>query len=239
MNIRGVMLAVSVAALAGACVPKEQVSFNAGPQQQAIIRDGQQSIVSKKKNSTVIVRLASRGVARGGRPVFVLAIQNNGKVPSDFRVTSVSAVQLENGTPSRQIAVVPYEKLVSEEQTRQVVAALAVGLAAAGNNISAQNASRYGNGNYSPIAGAINGARADAQNAAMIQDTAAQGQINMVALERNVLKDNTVMPTEWVGGQLHLEPPQSEGQGPKTYVISVPVGDDIHEITVSQGGAAA
>lgn len=238
MKMRAVMLAVSMAALAGACVPREQVSFNAGPQQQAIMRDGQQSIVSRKKGSTVIVRLASRGVARGGRPVFVMAIQNNGKTPSDFRVATVSAVQLQNGASLRAIPVVPYEKLVSEEQTRQVVAALVVGVAAAGNSINAQNASYYGNGRYSPIAGALNGARADAQNAAMVEDTVAQGQVNMVALEKNVLKDNTVMPSEWVGGQLHLEPPQSEGQGIKTYVISVPVGDDIHEITVSQGGAA-
>ena len=237
MTMRGVVLAMSVAAVAGACVPREQVSFNAGPQQQTVIRDGQNTIVSRKKNSTVMVRLASRDVARGQRPVFVLALQNGSKTPSDFRVSSVSAIQLQNGAASRPIAVVPYEKLVSEERTRQVISAVAVGLAAAGNNINAQNASYNSYGRYSPIAGAINGARADAQNASMIQDAAATGQINMAALEQNVLKDNTLMPSEWVGGQLHLEPPQSENAGPKSYVITVPVGDELHEIAVTQGSA--
>lgn len=230
--------AVAVSAITlslAACVPTERVAFTAGPQQQAVVRDGRNTIMSKRKNSTVIVSPASREIARGARPVFVVALQNNGKIPSDFRVTNVTVVQIQNGAPSRPMPVVPYETLVSEERTRQVVGALLVGVAAAGNSYAAQNASYTRGGRYSPIAGAINGARADAQNSAMIEDTVAAGQLNLAALEQNVVKDNTLLPNEWVGGQLHIEPPQGGTEGPKTYVITVPVGDEIHEITVSQG----
>lgn len=223
-----------VAMLTVACGPTERVSFNAGPQQQAVVRDGRNTIMSKKRNSTVVISPASRELASGTRPVFVVGIQNNGKTPQDFRVTNVSAMQLQAGTPSRPMAVVPYEKLVSEERTRQVVGAVLAVAAAGANSYAAQSASYTRSGRYSPLAGAINGARADAQNAELIGATVANGELNLAALEQNVIKDNTVMPAEWVGGQLHIEPPASDVAGPKTYVITVPVGEEVHEITVTQ-----
>ena len=91
--------------------------------------------MSKRKNSTVIVSPASREIAQGSRPIFVLGLQNGSKQPSEFRVVKVSVVQMQNGAPARPMPVVPYEKLVSEERTRQVVSALLVGAAAAGNSI--------------------------------------------------------------------------------------------------------
>jgi hypothetical protein len=235
MNIKMYLAGVLLATMAAGCIPKEKVAFNAGPQQQSVVRDGRNAVISKKKNSTVIVTSASREIASGSRPVFVVGIQNNGKIPSDFRVVNVSATQIQDGAPAKSMTVVPYEQLVSEERTRQVLSAILVGAAAAGNAYAAQNASYTSSGRYSPIAGAINGARADAQNAAMIGDTVAAGQLNLAALEQNVIKDNTVMPAEWVGGQLHIEPPAGAANAAKAYVITVPVGDDIHEITVNQG----
>lgn len=233
---RGIVSVIAIAVTFGGCVPTEKVAFNAGPQQQTIVRDGRNAILSKKKNSTVVVSPASREIARGSRPIFVVGIQNNGKIPGDFRVSQVAVVQLQNGAPARAMPVVTYDQLASEERTRQVVGAILVGVAAAGNSYAAQNSSYTRSGHYSPIAGAINGARADAQNAALVDGAVASGQMNLAALEQNVIKDNTLLPGEWVGGQLHIEPPQSEATGtPKTYVITVPVGDEIHEITVSQG----
>jgi hypothetical protein len=38
----------------------------------------------------------------------------------------------------------------------------------------------------------------------MISATLAQGQANLATLERSAIKDNTLMPGEWYGGQLHL-----------------------------------
>jgi hypothetical protein len=43
-----------------------------------------------------------------------------------------------------------------------------------------------------------------------------------------------MMPREWYGGQLHIQPLVNEGEGPKTYTIAVLVGNDRHEIDVNQ-----
>jgi hypothetical protein len=61
----------------------------------------------------------------------------------------------------------------------------------------------------------------------------------MARLEQDVIKDNTLLPGEWYGGQLHIQPLISE-QGPtKLYSIVVRVGADRHEFQISQGGAGA
>jgi len=87
---------------------------------------------------------------------------------------------------------------------------------------------------YSPAAASIVQSNANAQNAELISATIECGQANMATLERAVLKDNTLMPGEWYGGQLHIAPLVSQ-DGPKTYTISVAVGSDRHEIQISQG----
>jgi hypothetical protein len=52
----------------------------------------------------------------------------------------------------------------------------------------------------------------------MIASTIQQGQLNLATLERAVIKDNTLMPGEWYGGQLHLQPPESgSSNAAKTY----------------------
>jgi hypothetical protein len=75
------------------------------------------------------------------------------------------------------------------------------------------------------------------QNEAMIAATVETGQRNMAVLEQSVIKDNTLMPGEWYGGQLHLAPPTDQGGGPKTYTIVITVGTERHVIDVSQGPA--
>lgn len=108
------------------------------------------------------------------------------------------------------------------------------------------NASRAGYGTYttpsgrsgtfySPTATAIAQNTAAAQNDAMISATIEQGQANMAALEQTVIKDNTLMPGEWYGGQLHLSPPTNPPSGnSKNYTIVIHVGGDRHVIDVSQ-----
>ncbi|MCX7310197.1 MAG: hypothetical protein NTV56_00350, partial [Alphaproteobacteria bacterium] len=61
-----------------------------------------------------------------------------------------------------------------------------------------------------------------------------RGQQNMAALEQGIIKDNTLMPGEWYGGKLVLQPLSSEGDGPKSYSIALLVGSDRHEIDISQ-----
>ena len=57
---------------------------------------------------------------------------------------------------------------------------------------------------YSPTAAAIAQGNAAAQNDAMFAATIERGQQNMAQLEQAVIKDNTLMPGEWYGGQLHI-----------------------------------
>lgn len=115
---------------------------------------------------------------------------------------------------------------------RQVANAILVGVAGAAN---AYSASRAGYGSYttpsgrsgtfySPTANAIAQNNAAAQNEAMFAATVERGQQNMVQLEQSVIKDDTLMPGEWYGGQLHLAPPTDQPGGQKVYSIVIVVG---------------
>ena len=242
-------LVVATAALCAGCVTTETVQFQARPDQQAMVRDGRPGIVSTKNNSIVIVRPAARQFQIGGRPVFVVAIYNRSRTPQEFRVANVSVNQVVRGA-DLPLKVITYEQLVDEEHTRQVIAAIGVGLAAAGNSMSAANAGYYhanstvytprgaymvNTTGYSPTAAAIAQTNASAQNAQMIGATIEQGQANMTALEGTVIKDNTLLPGEWYGGALYLQPPSSDDGPVKIYTITVSVGTDRHEISVVQG----
>lgn len=246
--MRQIAIAALCAALGGCVTNAETVQFRpSNPQQQALMRDGQAALVSHQKSSLILVRPASRQVQANGRPVFIVAINNLSKNPVDFRVAQVAATQHVGGS-DYGMQVVTYEMLVQEEKNRQVAAAVFTGLAAAGNAYSASQAG-YGHYTtpsgrtgtfYSPTAAAIAQSNATAQNEAMIATTIEAGQRNMAALEQSVIKDNTLMPGEWYGGQLHLAPLVApDGGGPKTYTIVITVGSDRHVIDISQGAAGA
>ncbi|MBI5260870.1 MAG: hypothetical protein HY852_03510 [Bradyrhizobium sp.] len=236
---------VALCAMVAGCVTAETVQFRpSNPQQQSLIRDGQPALVSRQKNSLVLVRPASRQIQTNGRPVFVLGINNLSRQPIDFRVSQVEAVQHVAGSDF-EMKVVTYEMLVQEERNRQIVAAVLTGVAAAGN---AYSASQAGRGHYttpsgrtgtfySPTAAVIAQNNAAVQNETMIAATVESGQRNMAALEQSVIKDNTLMPAEWYGGQLHLAPPTDAGGGSKTYTIVITIGTDRHVIDVAQGPA--
>src|SRR5262249_53407318 len=249
--MRTIVAALVCAAVLGGCVTTETVQFQPKLDQQSVTRDGVPGIVSTKKDSIVIARPAARQFQIGGRPVFVPAIYNRGKLPQEFRVSNVAVTQHGNGKdpPPKGIT---YEELVSEEKTRQTLAAIGAGLAVAGNAMAASQAGYYHSNStiytprggtyqvhttgYSPTAAAIVQSNANAQNAELISATIERGQANMATLERGVIKDNTLMPGEWYGGQLHIAPLVAQ-DGPKVYPQSVAVGSDRHEIQIAQGGA--
>jgi hypothetical protein len=251
VGVRGMrtFLGLLVALICAGCVTTEPVSFRPAAGQQAIVRDGAPALVSQRKNSIVIARPASRQLQIGGRPVFVLGIYNRTKGPLEFRVANVHVAQVVNGETT-PIKVITYEELVQEEHTRQVFAAIATGVAAGANAYSASRVGYY-NANstvytpggtynvhttgYSPTANTIAQANASAQNAEMISATIERGQANLVSLERAVIKDDTLMPGEWYGGQLHLAPLVQGDSHQKNYTITVRVCPDIHELTVAQG----
>jgi hypothetical protein len=194
---------------------------------------------------------AARQFRSGGRPVFVVGIYNLSHAPLQFRVADISATQTVNQQVV-QLKVITYENLVQEEKNRQVGAAILTGLAAGANAVSAANAGYYNSSStvytpqgtyqvqthgYSPTANAIAQANASAQNEAMISATIAQGQQNLASLERQVIKDDTIFPGEWYGGQLFLQrlASSSSNDVPRTYSISILVGQDRHVIDVVQG----
>lgn len=235
--------AIALCAITCGCVSTETVQFRASnPQQQALMRDGQPALVSKQKTSLVLVRPASRQLQAGGRPVFVVNINNLSKGPVEFRMAQIEANQIV-GENEFAMTVVTYEMLAQEEKNRQVAAAILTGLAAGAN---AYGASRSGYGSYttpsgrtgtfySPTANAIAQGNASAQNEAMIASTIENGQRNMAQLEQTVIKDNTLMPGEWYGGALHLSPPTNPPSGnQKSYSIIITIGSDRHVIQVAQ-----
>lgn len=235
------------ATLAGCVSNTETVQFRStSPNQQAMMRDGQPALVSRQKNSVVLVKPASRQLQGNGRPVFIVGINNLGKTPVDFRVGQVDVNQ-KVGDQEYPMQVVTYEMLVQEEKNRQVAAAILVGVAGAANAYSASRAGygtyttpRGGHGTfYSPTAAAIAQNNAAAQNEAMIAATVERGQQTMAQLEQSVIKDNTLMPGEWYGGQLHLSPPTTPPSGnQKAYSIVLQVGADRHVIEVAQAPSA-
>jgi hypothetical protein len=245
MRVLGV---VAIGATLSGCVANtDTVQFrSSGPSQQAMMRDGQPALVSRQKNSLVLVKPASRQLQSNGRPVFVIGINNLGREPFDFRVAQVEVTQ-RVGASEYPIQVVTFEMLQQEEKNRQVAVALLAGAAGAAN---AYSASRAGYGSYttpsgrtgtfySPTAAAIAQSNATVQNEAMFAAAVERGQQNMAQLEQAVIKDNTLMPGEWYGGQLHLAPPSDQAGGEKAYSIVIIVGGERHVIEVAQRPAGS
>lgn len=245
--------AVGLAIACSGCVTGESVRFQPRAQQEVLVRDGNPGIVSRKRSSIVIVRPASRQFSAGARPVFVVGINNLSNSPQHFRVADVQVVQ-QVGSSEIGLKVVTFEELQTEERNRQIFAAVITGLAAGANAVAASQQGYYNSSStvytprgsynvyttgYSPVAAAIAQDRAAAQNDAMIAATVERGQQNMAALERTVIKDNTLLPGEWYGGQLHISPLASDGGAIKIYVVSVLVGADRHDIEIVQGAQAS
>ena len=85
---------------------------------------------------------------------------------------------------------------------------------------------------YDPAAAAIAQNQAAAQNEVMIASAVENGQRNLAVLETSVIKDDTLLPGESYGGQLQFDPPA--GRGSKNFVIIVQIGNDTHQVNVSQ-----
>jgi hypothetical protein len=245
------LIALACALACSACM-QETVRFHAGPSQQAIVRDGHPALISQKQNSLVMIRPALRQFPSGTRPVFVVGIRNLTGAPLDFALRNVTVTQAA-GADTVPMKVFSYEDLVAEEQTRQVVAALLVGVAAGANTALASQAGyrtktttvhsptgsySYQTTTYSPSAAVAAQNRATRQNQRMIDTAIKEGDSNLAALEREVIKDNTLMPGEWYGGTLHVQAPvdAADATGPKRYSIAMAVGPDRHTVEVVQQG---
>jgi hypothetical protein len=244
------VLCIALAASLGACVATERVIFNAASGQTALVREGRPAISSVSRNSIVLLSRVGRELPAGQRVGYVLAMHSRTGAPLPFEVRNIEAVQTFADRPSQPIEVLTLEKLQREERTRQVVGAILVGLAAGANAASASRAGYYNTrttlytprgtyvattAGYSPVANAIAQGNAAAQNAAMVDAAVAQGQANLARLENEYVKDHTLLPGEWYGGVVGIEPPAyNQIDETKTYMMSVKVGDDIHRFSIVQ-----
>jgi hypothetical protein len=205
--MRTLGVCVLAAALFG-CASAEVVRFQPKAQQEAIVRDGQAALISRQKNSIVMVRPAARQFRSGGRPVFAVGMYNLTPRPIEFRMADVEALQMADNGSAFTLKVYTYDELVTEERNRQTAAAVLTVLDAAANSYSASQAGYYNRTStvstprgayqvhttgYSPTAAAIAQSNAAAQNEAAIAATIERGQVNLAALEQGVLKDNTLL----------------------------------------------
>lgn len=235
--------------LAG-CVTTERASFVASAGQTALIRDGRPAISSVQRNTLVLLSRSGREIPSGQRIGFVLAMQNRSNAPVNFVVRDVEVIQSLPDRPPHSIPVLTFEQLQREERNRQIAQAVLVGLAAGANAAAASQSGYYRSNTtvytprgtyqatttgYSPTAAAIANANASAQNAQMIDVAIQQGQANMAQLENQYVKDNTLLPGEWYGGMIAIEPPLSDGDVTrKNYQIKLRIGSELHTFNVVQ-----
>ncbi len=234
----------------------ERAHLPANPSQQALTRDGVPTLISTQKQ-VVMLRPATAETRRGARPAFVVAVYNRSNRPIDLRMAGITAAQTELAAESEPIHVFSYDELTAEVRRKQAWASVAVALGGAAGAINAANAgytNTYGSysgrvsgpyssatmaGTYSATtydpgrayaAQAINNAQT-AENFAAIQ---AQGQQRLGELQSTILKDNTVLPGEWIGGLVVLDAPPEAADGVASYRIDVQFGGEVHSFSVRE-----
>jgi len=228
------------------CASGEHISLVANSYQQSLVRDGVPTLISTEKQ-VVMLRPATSTMRRGDRPKFVVAVYNRSKRPMELRVSDVTASQ--SGPQRTAIHVYSYDELVAEVRRKQAWAAVGVALSGAAGAINAANAgytTTYGTYSSGPYSGTYSATTYDAGRAYAAQsinnaETAenfaaiqAQGQQRLGELQNNILKDNTVLPGEWIGGIVVLDRPAKGADDVARYEIDVRFGDEVHSFTVNQ-----
>lgn len=226
------------------------IELSAAPGQEKIIRDGSPTLVSKKR-AVVMLRSNTRQVKGSARPAFTIAVWNPSNKNETLYESQITATQSLSGKAA-PVRVYRYAELVQEEQNRQTVAAIGAALAGAGRAMSAANAgyvnttgsvnaySPYGNSygtytatTYDPLRAQVAQNMASAQTANDFDRIQAQGEANLGMLQQTILKDNTVLPGEWYGGTVVLDPPAQNDKGASNFEILVPFAGEEHVFNVA------
>jgi hypothetical protein len=232
--------------LCACAAPRDSFSLTPAPGQQALIREGVPALISAKKN-TVFLRPIAPTQQAYGRPRFVIAMLNRGKAPETFTVSSISVESLKPRVAS--LRVYTHEELTKEVETQRNTQ---MALAAIGGALGAVSAAQsgystttgsysYGNryGTYSQTTynPALASAAANA-NAARTADSMAsiedQAQSKLAQLQATIIKDHTLMPGEWHGGVVVIDPPQKTDGGVAEYSISLTFAGERHTFLVKQ-----
>lgn len=219
-------VALAAAMLAG-CVTTDRVSFRpTGPGQLPIYRDGRAAMASTGSVTRVVVVPKLRQQQRNQRPVFVVAIQNGGAQPVNFMLASTT-VELTRSGGVQPLQVVSYEQLVQEARNEQI-AGLILGAVLIGAGAAAASARpTYSN---AVLVGSLTGA-----GVGTMIGSAERGDEAIARFEEVVMKDHTVMPGEWFGGQLHVQAPSDiPADQTATYRVTIRLGPDTHAFDVVQ-----
>ena len=214
--------------LAG-CVTTQTTSFRAAQGQHTMGRDGRAALQSARAKTIVVASPSARETPLGARSSLVVGIRNVSGQPVTFQLADVTATQIGGPGDGKELKVFTYEELVTEEKNRQIAAAILVGVAAGANAYGAARSS------HNPYVRTWNQHVATQQNAELIAQTAAQGEINLATLETSIIKDNTLMPGQTYGGILVVAPPTtSEAAQPSSYRLSMVIGGERHDLLVDQ-----
>lgn len=221
----------------------------AGEHQRSRMDAGVEAIDSSVEHSSVRIHEDENKVSKRGQ--FSISVFNASNAPSNFGTENIT-IAFGDGAP---VAVISYDRLLKEEKNRQMWAAIAAGMSAAGNNMSAAQAgyssgyasysgstygrygtyNSYGSASYSGYNGAAAyaaQANANAQNEAMFDRLAASNAANREALKAN-LRTTTIDPGTGFGGMVTFELPSKARKlkDPVPVHIIVEFAGDKHEFS--------
>lgn len=246
-NYAVVLLAIASPATAA----KFTMQLIAAPEQQSRMQDGIAAVDNSSAGSSVRLIQAEGDLKKRGS-VAVLVMNQTDK-PFNFSPENVTAT-LADGTP---VEIITYERLVREEKKRQTWAAVAAGLAAAGNSMNAANSGYYSGtatysgstfgtfgrtpyNSYSSGTASISGynsgqaqlaqSAANAQNQANFARMAEQNASSMQALKA-YMRTTTVDPEQMFGGTVMFELPKTvhKGTGDVPMHFSVTINGEAHK----------
>lgn len=221
------MALVAAGGLLAGCVTTDRVTFRpTNPNQMALYRDGRAAMASTGSETRVVIGPKPRQQQRVQRPVFVVAIQNSGQRPVNFTLAGVTA-ELTHGGVVRPLQVIAYEQLVQEARNEQIA-----GLILGAVMIGAGAAVASGRPTYSNavLSGALTGA-----GVGTMVGASDRGDEAIARFEETVMKDHTVMPGEWFGGQMHIQAPSDiPVDQVANYRVTIRLGPDTHIFDVVQ-----
>ena len=250
MRIFAACIIATGSVFGGCSSAPDRLTLQAGAGQQEIVRNGIPALVSNKKH-VAMLRPNSRRFGSNQRVAFTLIVMNRSAQPMLLREGAVTALQTV-GTKQVALKVYRHAELVEEENHRQTMAAVGAALSGFGNAMAASNAgytnttgtvygprgpATYSATTYDPVRAQVAQNIAADRTAADFERLKVQGEANMQALDTVILQDNTVMPGEWSGGTVVLDPPQKDQSKVGQYVISVTFDGEVHSFTVSQSGS--
>lgn len=222
--------------------------------QESGYAQGNPAITSKQENLVTLV--APKTFESGGRMRIFVQVGNGSESNFLFAPAFIKAAQTQRGN-LEGLHVYTYDELVQEERTRQMWAAIAIGMSGAANSMAAQNAGysyttgSYGgtySGNvysvpgssfggsytgtytaqtYNPYVARMAQQQAQAQTQEQMRTMAEYGAQAMAELGHSILRLNTVRVGQFCGGQVEVDAPVVSNDVEKLG-FEVRVGEEMH-----------